>query len=126
MIRAFPSTVMTVIDPVLLCRLEDAHTKFDEQTARIAEQDAVIAGLTALLRRYGNENLSTSANSGFNDKVREFRKRENRRGSDEIRTDKADKTSSSEEKEEGGNGGKQDGRDPRAGYENGIQNNPPA
>ena len=55
--------------------------------------------------------------------MREFRKRENRRGSDELRTDKADKTSSSEEEEEeedGGNGGKQDGRDPRAGYENGI------
>ena len=53
--------------------------------------------------------------------MREFRKRENRRGSDELRTDKADKTSSSsEEEEDGGNGGKQDGRDPRAGYENGI------
>ena len=53
--------------------------------------------------------------------MREFRKRENRRGSDELRTDKADKTSSSsEEEEDGGNGGKQDGRDPKAGYENGI------
>ena len=55
---------MTVIDPVLLCRLEDVHTKIDEltariadQTARIAEQDTVIAGLTALLRRYENENV---------------------------------------------------------------------
>ena len=120
---------MTVIDPVLLCRLEDAHTKIDELTARIAEQDAVIAeqdaviaGLTALLRRYENENMSTSTNSGFNDKVREFRKRENRRGSDELRTDKADKASSEEKKD----GGKQDKRDPRAGYENGIQNNPPS
>ena len=84
---------MTVIDPVLLCRLEDAHTKIDELAAGIAEQDAVIAGLTALLRRYENENMSTSTNSGFNDKVREFRKRENRRGSDELRTDKADKAS---------------------------------
>ena len=61
---------MTVSDPASLHRdLAAAHAKLEEQ-------NTLISGLTALLKRYENENMSTSTNSGFNDRKRAFRKAE--------------------------------------------------